>query len=125
MGVVEKSKGHWYTHNTQEDLLNNTFWRRNRMIETVNMTEVLKQAIETYGKENQSMMVLEEMAELQKEVCKSLRGNNNHDEIVEEIADVLIMLEQLKIMHDVQYKELSDMFNFKINRLKERLEQND
>lgn len=95
------------------------------MIEKMNVKEVLKQAIETYGKENQSMMLFEEIAELQKEVCKSLRGNNNHDEIVEEIADVLIMLEQLKIMHDVQYKELSDMFNFKINRLKERLEQND
>ncbi len=95
------------------------------MIETVNMTKVLKQAIETYGKENQSMMVLEEMAELQKEVCKSLRGNNNHDEIFEEIADVLIMIEQLKIMHDVKYRELNEMFNFKINRLKERLDSSD
>ena len=95
------------------------------MIETVNMTKVLKQAIETYGKEKQSMMALEEMAELQKEVYKSLRGNNNHDEIVEEIADVLIMIEQLKIMHDVKYRELNEMFNFKINRLKERLETSD
>ena len=84
---------------------------------------MFKDAVETYGKENQSMMVLEEMAELQKEVCKSLRGNNNHDEIVEEIADVLIMIEQLKIMHDVKYRELNEMFNFKINRLKERLKQ--
>ncbi len=95
------------------------------MIRTTNVMEVLKQAIETYGKENQSMMVLEEMAELQKEVCKSLRGNNNHDEIFEEIADVLIMIEQLKIMHDVKYRELNEMFNFKINRLKERLDSSD
>ena len=95
------------------------------MIRTTNVMEVLKQAIETYGKEKQSMMALEEMAELQKEVCKSSRGNNNHDEIVEEIADVLIMIEQLKIMHDVKYRELNEMFNFKINRLKERLETSD
>ena len=39
----------------------------------MNVNEVLKQAIEMYGKEKQSMMVLEEMAQLQKEVCKSLR----------------------------------------------------
>ena len=95
------------------------------MIEKMNVKEVLKKAIETYGKENQSMMLFEEMAELQKEVCKSLRGNNNHDEIVEEIANVLIMIEQLKIMHDVKYRELNEMLNFKINRLKERLGQND
>lgn len=95
------------------------------MIGTMNAMEVLKKAIETYGKENQSMMLFEEMAELQKEVCKSLRGNNNHDEIVEEIADVLIMIEQLKIMHDVKYRELNEMFNFKINRLKERLDSSD
>lgn len=95
------------------------------MIEKMNVKEVLKKAIETYGKENQSMMLFEEMAELQKKVCKSLRGNNNHDEIVEEIADVLIMIEQLKIMHDVKYRELNEMLNFKINRLKERLGQND
>ena len=95
------------------------------MIRTANVMEVLKQAIETYGKENQSMMLFEEMAELQKEVCKSLRGNNNHDEIVEEIADVLIMIEQLKIMHNVKYRELNEVFNFKINRLKERLESSD
>ena len=95
------------------------------MIEKMNVKEVLKKAIETYGKENQSMMLFEEMAELQKEVCKSLRGNNNHDEIVEEIADVLIMIEQLKIMHDVKYRELNEMFNFKINRLKERLDSSD
>ena len=95
------------------------------MIEKMNVKEVLKKAIETYGKENQSMMLFEEMAELQKEVCKSLRGNNNHDEIVEEIADVLIMIEQLKIMHDVKYRELNEMLNFKINRLKERLDSSD
>lgn len=91
----------------------------------MNVNEVLKQAIETYGKENQSMMLFEEMAELQKEVCKSLRGNNNHDEIVEEITDVMIMIEQLKIIHNVNYRELNDMFNFKIYRLKERLVSSD
>ena len=38
---------------------------------------IFEQAIRTYGKESQMKMVLEEVAELQKEICKLWRGRDN------------------------------------------------
>ena len=56
--------------------------------------EIYRQAIDKWGAEGQITMVFEEMAELQKELCKSLRGKENRIEIAEEMADVEIMLEE-------------------------------
>ncbi len=83
-------------------------------------TELYRLAISTYGVEAQTLMVMEEMAELQKELCKHARGKDNQFAISEEIADVLIMLDQMMVLHDcesivAQYK--AD----KLERLKERL----
>lgn len=61
-------------------------------------TEILRCAIQTYGAEAQELMLLEEMSELQKEICKNRRGRDNVLEIAEEIADVEIMLEQMKMV---------------------------
>ena len=83
--------------------------------------KLYRQAIEKWGAEAQICMVFEEMAELQKELCKALRGKENRIEIAEEIADVEIMLAQMKILFGIEegverYKKL------KIQRLQERLE---
>ena len=43
-------------------------------------------AIKKYGTQAQICMVFEEMAELQKELCKRLRGSENIDHVAEEIA---------------------------------------
>ena len=63
--------------------------------------DVLRAAIEFYGVESQLKMLLEEMSELQKEVCKHWRGEDNTAHIAEEIADVEIMLEQMKMIFDL------------------------
>ncbi len=58
---------------------------------------VLKRALETWGEQPQMMMVVEEMSELMKEILKNVcRHKDNIDQIIEETADVEIMLEQLK-----------------------------
>lgn len=56
-------------------------------------------AIETFGEENQIHVALEELSELQKELCKDLRGSPNYTHIAEEIADAEIMLEQLRFIY--------------------------
>lgn len=66
-------------------------------------TDVFKAAIKEFGEAAQVTMVFEEMAELQKELCKWLRGNTDAAEryrIAEEIADVEIMLAQMKLLFD-------------------------
>ena len=66
-------------------------------------------------------MMFEEMAELQKELCKHARGADNREAIAEEIADVQIMLEQMMILHSC--KDMVDkQMERKLQRLKERLE---
>lgn len=56
------------------------------------------EAVRTYGKQSQLVMAMEEMSELTKELSKNLRGANNSKALAEEIADVEIMLEQLKVI---------------------------
>lgn len=86
------------------------------------MTEktVLQSAINEYGAYAQSMMLLEEMSELQKEICKSYRGKDNAEQIAEEIADVEIMLAQIKMIYGVE-EETRRYRESKVNRLWERL----
>lgn len=64
--------------------------------------EIYRAAIEKYGDNHQMMMCIEEMSELTKELCKNIRGRNNKEQIAEEIADVQIMLEQMKILFDCE-----------------------
>ena len=66
---------------------------------------VLKRALHTWGEQAQMMMVVEEMSELMKEILKNVnRGKDNLDEIIEETADVEIMLEQLKENYQIADK---------------------
>jgi len=65
-------------------------------------------------------MVLEEMSELQKEICKAKRGKHDPDALVDEIADVTIMLEQLQVIFGLRNLVFKHM-DAKITRLKERL----
>ena len=84
------------------------------------MNDTLKAALDLYGPEAQTLMVFEEMAELQKELCKHARGKDNREEIAEEIADVLIMLDQMMILHDCE--SLAARFReLKIERLEQRI----
>lgn len=86
-----------------------------------NYRKVLDRAIATYGVEAQEKMVLEEMSELQKEICKRWRGNDNLPELAEEIADVEIMLDQLKMIHGIE--DAVDTYKQeKVERLKRRLD---
>ena len=57
-----------------------------------------KQAVEAFGTPAQIIIAMEECSELIKELSKVLRGKCNVDNVSEEIADVQIMLEQLKII---------------------------
>lgn len=83
--------------------------------------EIFYKAINTWGTEAQSKMVLEEMAELQKEICKMWRGKDNNASIAEEIADVEITLDQLKLMLGVEIV-VARYRQEKLLRLGQRLE---
>lgn len=80
------------------------------------MKEQLKKIIDYYGAYAQSVQAIEEMSELTKELCKALNYKSNKENLVEEIADVQIMLEQLKIINNIDEKTLEKEIQYKIAR---------
>ena len=66
-------------------------------------------------------MAIEELSELQKELCKALRGKGNREALLDELADSTIMLEQMKEYFDIQDVEIIDRINEKIERTRNRM----
>ena len=82
---------------------------------------ILLQAIVEYGAEAQTDMMIEEMSELTKALLKHRRKESKEtlDNILEEIADVQIMLDQLRIIFGRSTTEAEE---YKLERLKKRLD---
>lgn len=80
--------------------------------------ELLKKAIETYGRESQIDVAIEEMAELTQALLHNRRGRESN--VAEELADVEIMCKQLELIFGCQ-NEVKFFINKKLNRLCERL----
>lgn len=79
-------------------------------------------AIGRYGKQAQILVAIEEMAELTKALCKNInRGEDNLENILEEIADVEIMVEQLKVIYDRDGEQTSLHKSDKLRRLAKEL----
>ena len=81
----------------------------------------LEKAIETYGKDMQLNVAVEELSELIKEICKHKRGRDNIDNIIEEMADCYIMLQQLMIIFGIAYGHIDGIMDFKLKRLERML----
>ena len=71
------------------------------MLLTKTQEKIINTAIHGYGIDNQRLKCLEELAELSKELCKDGIGKGNKAHIAEEIADVEIMLEQMKVYYGI------------------------
>ena len=69
-------------------------------------TLICKRAIDTFGAYQQLDMLIEEMAELIQAISKFKRDKIHNVE--EEVADVEIMLEQLRLMNDLFDIEVID-----------------
>lgn len=59
---------------------------------------ILEGAIKKFGCRPQVIVAIEELAELQKELTKWLRGKGTSEGLMEEMADVSIMLNQLELI---------------------------
>lgn len=91
---------------------------------TLGQKVMLQLIIDTYGTSAQTDIAIEECSELIKALLKARRGKDKptvlRDAIIDEIADVEIMLNQLKIIHSCT-KEVDERIEYKINRQIERL----
>lgn len=95
------------------------------MITAEERRALLDCAITTYGAPAQMDMAVEEMAELTKALCKVKRvscaaeAKAVLENVVEEMADVQIMLDQLRIIFGRSTAEAEE---YKLERLKKRLD---
>lgn len=88
---------------------------------TMTREQILNAAINTWGQNAQLDMMVEEMSELAKAICKYKRGAQIPrvlvEQIREEMADVQIVLDQLKIM----FGKVEGIETEKLERLKGRI----
>ena len=93
----------------------------NKVTET---KRIFRQSLEKYGKEPQCRQTMEECAELIQAINKFLRYPNDkhYANLIEEIADVEIMLYQLKVMFNIDDDQVLAFKVEKAKREQERLE---
>lgn len=94
---------------------------------------VNQETMDRYGIQNQSLVAMEELSELQKAVSKLVRypeertkpfdfkGLRNN--LIEEMADVLICMDQLKEYYKIKASEIQSIIDSKQARQRRRLEE--
>ena len=91
-----------------------------------------RQIAEKYGMRNQEQQAVSELTELQYVLTRrpNQRGAawaEKHkatwtESLLDEIADVFIMLEQLRTLHGISKDAVNDEINYKLNRQLDRIE---
>ena len=85
-------------------------------------TKIYKDALEFFGDTSQKIMVIEEMSELTKELCKELRNRGNVENIADELADVEITLAQIKMIYNI-HDLVEEHRDFKLHRFAKIMEE--
>lgn len=66
-------------------------------------------------------IIIEELSELQKEITKDIRKKLNKEHLLEEMADVVIVLHMAKEIYNISESELDKVINKKMERNLSRL----
>ena len=84
--------------------------------------EKVKQIADYYGWNNQLKMLAEECSELSVEALHYIREGKGIERIFEEIADVLIMIQQITYLIGHGYEDIEKYAEFKLDRQLRRIE---
>ena len=90
------------------------------MIQYNERVEIYEEAIRHFGQSMQCLVAIEEMSELTKALCKNERWMGDLENIAEELADVTIMLEQLRLIFNCN-EMVIEFMDRKLERLQERI----
>lgn len=74
-----------------------------------------------YGRRHQMLKAIEELTELAEVLIKVLTKNVGLERIMDEMADVYVMLEQVRILNFIDGKELDDKIDEKLERQVNRI----
>lgn len=84
-------------------------------------SNVVQNSIKHYGSDLQTTVCMEECSELIQAISKMKRGKDNRDNLIEEMADVMICMEILKQVYGVSDGEIQNYVCQKQNRSIERM----
>ena len=87
------------------------------MIQTQNISQFI---VDTYDKNAQDLILIEEMSELTTELLKKRRiliGNNNREQIIEEMAHVYISLDVVRNILGISDDEINHQVELKENKI--------
>lgn len=78
---------------------------------------------EHYGRKNQERQAVSELCELQYVLTRRIEQRQAawKNDLLDEMADCLVMLEQLRALYGIEDEELTERVNFKLNRQIERI----
>ena len=91
-----------------------------KMRVTGRTTKMCEKAVEKWGVDAQLVILIEECSELTKEATKMLRGHGRRENMIEELADVTVMCEQLRIILGLTEEDLENIAEAKMIRTMER-----
>ena len=111
---------------------NNTF-RIIHVFEQEIDEKINKETMDRYGIERQSLVAMEELSELQKAISKLVRNPEEktkplefkglRNNLIEEMADVIICMDQLKEYYNITHAEIQINIDSKQARQRRRLEE--
>lgn len=89
------------------------------------MDSQLREIIEHYGVNHQKMVACEELAELIQAISKSVRYPESYDieNLKGEMADVFIVLQEMMLIHNIEWTNIIAIADSKISRQKKRMEE--
>ena len=92
-----------------------------------------QETMDRYGIKMQSLVAMEELAEMQKAISKLVRNSEEKTKslefkglrhnLIEEMADVIICMDQLIEFYNVQHCDVQDIIQAKQERQRRRLEE--
>ena len=88
--------------------------------------DLYERNIQYHGIEQETTIAMEECSELIQAIskCKRYGGfiDNHRDNLIEEIADVLFAIDELKLIYNISDEAISKIKQYKINRQDYRIE---
>jgi len=84
------------------------------------ISSLYQEAVDKWGKEHQLLVTVEEMAEATASIAQFVnRGRNVEEDVIEELADVYIMIRQVEIIYGARFTKAICK---KLNKLKGHLD---
>ena len=89
--------------------------------------DLYERNIQYHGIEQETTIAMEECSELIKAISKCKRYgcvDKYRDNLIEEIADVLIIINELQLIYDISNDDIENIKKYKIDRMDYRIKNN-